>query len=497
MQNRLSHIALCALIACAAACGSKEEGNATTNASTNANNGGDAGMQDGGDNVMTGDMGDNNMPDADPGADDDGDGVSNGSDNCPNDENADQADDDSDGVGNVCDNCRMTANEDQGDLDGDGFGDVCDSCIPGGNVNYANVYFEIETETDQIDIRDVSIGDFDGDGIGDFVLLNLLGRDGVAFFGAVVDPQGDAEYFTRIDTAQPGAGPKKLVALDANGDGFAEAAVVNTVDIAIIQNEASGNRRDLFEDDQFIYPAPGVPLDIEAGDVDSDGDIDLFVLALAPNRVTVYLNDGEGDFDESFDYALDGFTDLYGFDVANFDSDPGADVAVLADMNRVAVVTSLSPNGGNIEQFTVAPFEANQSVRHIAAGSIDQNGIYDLAFLAPRTMDPDTMLDLNPEIFVWQNDGNASFSEYYTEVIGVESSMLMFEDVSFNGHADIFVGSYFFKHDGVGSYANGRVRIDHQMLPTNAEFGSVNGDAGSEIVAFEDQRAVVLTPSCD
>src|SRR5439155_17177934 len=56
----------------------------------------------------------NGIPDCrEPGADADGDGVPNSSDNCPFRANADQSDRDSDGVGDVCDNCSSTPNADQ------------------------------------------------------------------------------------------------------------------------------------------------------------------------------------------------------------------------------------------------------------------------------------------------------------------------------------------------------------------------------------------------
>ncbi len=63
-----------------------------------------------------------------PGADDDGDGIENVADNCPEMYNPDQANWDGDSRGNMCDNCRSTSNEDQMDSDGDGIGDACDNC---------------------------------------------------------------------------------------------------------------------------------------------------------------------------------------------------------------------------------------------------------------------------------------------------------------------------------------------------------------------------------
>jgi FtsP/CotA-like multicopper oxidase with cupredoxin domain len=60
--------------------------------------------------------------------DDDGDGVTNTNDNCPNTPNPGQEDADGDGVGDVCDNCPLVANPGQEDTDGDGLGDSCDNC---------------------------------------------------------------------------------------------------------------------------------------------------------------------------------------------------------------------------------------------------------------------------------------------------------------------------------------------------------------------------------
>jgi hypothetical protein len=57
--------------------------------------------------------------------DTDGDGISDGSDNCPDDANPDQEDADGDDAGDACDNCPLP-NPDQRDDDGNGIGDACD-----------------------------------------------------------------------------------------------------------------------------------------------------------------------------------------------------------------------------------------------------------------------------------------------------------------------------------------------------------------------------------
>ncbi len=121
-------------------------------------------------------------------SDADGDGVADGDDNCPNDNNPAQEDLDEDDIGDVCDpdrdgdnvnntedNCPDEANANQADADDDGVGDVCDdsgpldsdgdgvaddidNCIDLSNVDQADV--NTDGEGDACD-------DTDGDGLTD------------------------------------------------------------------------------------------------------------------------------------------------------------------------------------------------------------------------------------------------------------------------------------------------------------------------------------------
>ena len=76
--------------------------------------------------------------------DDDLDGISNHSDNCPAVFNPNQSDADGDDVGDACDNCVSNANPNQMDTDGDGRGNVCDNCITKSN------YSQIDSDGDLI-----------------------------------------------------------------------------------------------------------------------------------------------------------------------------------------------------------------------------------------------------------------------------------------------------------------------------------------------------------
>src|SRR5690349_3810173 len=68
--------------------------------------------------------------------DEDGDDVSDGTDNCPDVRNAGQRDVDGDGVGDACDNCKTLPNNSQSDADADGEGDACEGkLLPDGDAD--------------------------------------------------------------------------------------------------------------------------------------------------------------------------------------------------------------------------------------------------------------------------------------------------------------------------------------------------------------------------
>ncbi|MEJ0001873.1 MAG: peptidoglycan-binding protein [bacterium] len=62
--------------------------------------------------------------------DEDGDGIADTADNCPNTSNEDQIDEDADGVGDSCDNCPAIFNAGQADDDNDGIGNACEDEEP-------------------------------------------------------------------------------------------------------------------------------------------------------------------------------------------------------------------------------------------------------------------------------------------------------------------------------------------------------------------------------
>jgi hypothetical protein len=103
-----------------------------------------------------------------PAGDCDGDGVSDGPDNCPLEPNPGQADADADGVGDLCDNCPAAANPDQMDGDRNGIGDACQD-VDGDGV--LDVFDNCPL------VPNAGQEDADGDGVGDVCDVCPLGDD--------------------------------------------------------------------------------------------------------------------------------------------------------------------------------------------------------------------------------------------------------------------------------------------------------------------------------
>ncbi len=130
----------------------------------------------------------------------------------------------------------------------------------------------------------------------------------------------------------PGLG---VVAADFDGDGWPDLYVANDG----AANQLWRNKGDgTFEDRGLLsgtaYNAEGLPegsMGVAAGDVDGDGDLDLFVTNLPREAATLYLNQGKGLFQDAtdawglrvptapftgfgtafFDYDHDGWLDLF------------------------------------------------------------------------------------------------------------------------------------------------------------------------------------------
>ena len=271
----------------------------------------------------------NSLSNTDAGGDVDGDGVTNLEEftdgTNPTEVNFDTIDTDSDGVTDVTDNCPTDANADQADIDGDSVGNVCDADIDNDgvlNASDAFAYNSLEsTDNDSDCTGDANLStsgngcgnnsdpDDDNDGMTD-EFENLYGLNSLSNTDAGGDVDGDG--VTNLEEFTNGTNPTEVNfdTIDTDSDGVTDVTdncpTDANADQADIDGDSVGNVCDadidndgvLNASDAFAYNS------LESTDNDSDctGDANLSTSGngCGNNSDPDDDNDGMPDIFESF-----------------------------------------------------------------------------------------------------------------------------------------------------------------------------------------------------
>jgi len=375
-----------------------------------------------------------------PQLDNDGDGVPNGSDNCPDTANVDQADLDTDGIGDVCDddmdgdgvlnvndNCPETANADQADADGDGLGDLCDAeckiftaidtpiaITTSGGVTYTSVInilddLPVDDVNVKINIDHTWVSDLDislqspagtvvelssdngggADNYTDTVFDDAAATSilsGSAPFTGTYQPEGSLAAFNGEMTL----GDWTLIVFDDTGG---DGGTINLfeMDLCVIGEFSSDTDGDGVIDsaDNCVDIANADQADLDTdgiGDVcddDIDGDGVLNVDDNCPETANADQADGDGD----------GLGDVCDFECGSFSS------------NDTPI--SISTTGG-VTYTSVLNYEGDYSIADINV-TIDIDHTYD--------SDLDISIQSPNGTIVILSEGNGGFGDNYTDTV--------------------------------------------------------------------------------
>ena len=277
------------------------------------------------------------------------------------------------------------------DYDGDGWLDL-----------YVVNYVDFRLADNKICHGPTSLRDYCGptsyQGESDRLFRNRgVGTDGVVTFE---DVSGAAGILT-----EAGAG-MGVVASDFDGDGRPDLYVANDQTRNILWLQDSGgrfvNRALLAGCAANIDGRAEASMGVDAGDVDNDGDDDLFMTHLRTETNTLYLNDGRGYFqDATLQTGVGtpslGFTS-FGTSLFDLDNDGWLDLAVAnGTVTRIVELVDdpfplHQPNqllrnlgaGDNAARFTEAShlaseaFAVSEVSRGLAPGDVDNDGNVDL-----------------------------------------------------------------------------------------------------------------------
>ncbi|MEX0610210.1 MAG: FG-GAP-like repeat-containing protein [Balneolaceae bacterium] len=286
-------------------------------------------------------------------------------------------------------------------------------------------------------------------------------------------------YFTATEAALEAVYNSDVIFEDIDGDEDLDLLITGTNTSGqgttkLYRNDGSGGYEEINSGLTAIHSGSTV-----FGDVDEDGDLDLFLSGLGSS--TLYLNDGEGGFTDS-EISFDGVH----FSAAAFgdvDGDGDLDLVYSGYNSSNVRITKLYKNDG-IGDFS----DSGASLVGVQAGSValgDVDGDTDLDLL---------LTGLNASgirtSMVYLNDGSGSFTDSGMALEPVYNSSAVFGDVDSDGDLDILITgnnnsnqavSKLFLNDSSGNFSDSGI-IFEGAYNSSAQFADMDGDGNLDIL---------------
>ncbi|MCP3904510.1 MAG: hypothetical protein GY715_12855 [Planctomycetes bacterium] len=259
-------------------------------------------------------------------------------------------------------------------------------------------------------IASIAPADLDADGDLDLVMARrdidvAWNLDGSSFTTNVAQGTGGHQHAVSVD--------------DFDGDGRLEVAAM-----------ASGGRVALFEvaaDGSLVvnrqYPTDSSPRDVDAGDMNNDGLLDLVTTSWSPRRVSVLLNTGEPGFAEPI--TRDTGPNSWCSTVGDFDGDGHLDVAV-----ATAHVEILLGRGDGMLSDPIE-YDTGHRPLDIVSRDFDGDGDLDLA----------CAMQYGNAVSILFNDGGGGFGTRVDMPVGDWPRSLTSFDADGDSDHDILVAS--------------------------------------------------------
>ncbi|MBN2363057.1 VCBS repeat-containing protein [candidate division WOR-3 bacterium] len=372
-------------------------------------------------------------------------------------------------------------------------------------------------------------GDFDGDGDIDYCVVNF--KSGLL---SIIQNRGDGK-FVKPPQYQTGLYPQNIVARDFNGDGVNDVATANggSDDFTVLFNDGQGG---FFN--RLSYQSDSSPNGICSGDFDGDGDQDVAVANYSSDNVNIFSNSGYGTFSSAGQYSFGtDHTNPFDINCGDLDGDGYLDLVVsLQGSSEISLLT----NDGN-GNFTVDTFYGTgQSPCELVIEDLSGDGFFDILVvnefsntvsiftgdgqarftlgdsltglcnptgLVVCDFDGDSLKDIvvssaySNSIQVFKNLGSGNFSEYFEIRTGFEPWGIECADVDADGTKDIVTVNFKTNNLAV-HYGNGDLTFSEaefygvDSAPSCMVLGDFNGNGGVDVITghyTSDKISVLLS----
>ena len=332
-----------------------------------------------------------------------------------------------------------------GDLNGDGIPDLA-VAIGGapteflGNVSVllglGNGRFQprVDYATGANSSLTIALGDIDGDGD-----LDIAASQHFQTTLSLLLNQGDGTFAPKVDQAVPAA---------VTGIALADLDGKNGPDLLTTSEDETVNVQFNLGDGTFggstDYDVAGKAQGVQTADVNGDDLLDVIVISnYAPNKVSVFLNQGNGALGARVDYASYGNnTNGPALALGDLNDDGFPDIATVGPSTRDTSSASILLNNGDGSFGARAnyPFTMRTAPDHrVAMGDFNDDGTLDVALIHPADTNYGEYLG---SAVVMLNDGDGTFSQAAMHLLGIRMADVASADFNQDGRADLAITHY-------------------------------------------------------
>ncbi len=310
-----------------------------------------------------------------------------------------------------------------GDFNNDGLADFVTAAYAGnaltielGNGDGTFTFAPNPSSTTLSNPNAIAVGDFNSDGNQDIAVVNYGNGSVSIFFG-----HGDGTFTALPAVYGTGLLPQAFVAADFNNDGILDLAIAsaynNTVSIFLGHGDGTFAAVSAHALSAGNYPAA-----IVAADFNNDGNQDIAVANVVDSTITLFFGDGTGQFRSGV--TIPSLGGSYGLATADLNADGNADLIALNSGGNT--VTVLLGNGTGAFTVQASPVTATNPIA-VAVGDLNADGIPDLV---TGNSNAGNTLDL------FLGNGDGTFQPAIPYATGSVPQALALADFNNDGFAD-------------------------------------------------------------